>query len=266
MKKTMKKIITLAILTLLIIPIQAQNIGYQGRKTAFYYSAHITPNISDNESVDGSGININHAFEFDFSYNQSNSFGITYRLSPKRQYNIGTVLDYIDNTGKSYSLEYNDDVQPTFSPTTLGVFFKFRGYNRIAPLGYYQRLSLTYISTKVEYNPEDLKKVENIRSISGSGSGPQFGDDPWQNINGNSYSCLAIGYGIGTQRVLANRILLTYGIEVMVPVINQYSQSLFFTADIDEHFKKTANSIGGSTNFLSFHMGFGILGPRKKLR
>ena len=263
----MKKIVALAVLTLLIIPAQAQNLGYQGRKTAFYYSAHITPNISDNESVDGSGININHAFEFDFSYNQSNSFGVSYRISPKRQYNVGTLLDYSDDGGDIYSIRYNDDVQPTFAPTTLGVFFKFRSYNRIAPLGYYQRLSFNYISTKVDYNPDDLTKAENYQITYASGNNPpKFNHDPWDNTTGKTYSTIAIGYGIGTQRVLANRILLTYGIEVVVPLSKKYSTNEFFLNEVGSHMKNLANSVGTSTNFLSLHLGFGILGPRKKLR
>lgn len=267
MNTIVKKILICFLLIGSIAPAFAQNIGFQGRKSAFYYSSYLGYRTVLYENTENKNFNIGHAFEADYTYSQTSSIGFAYRTNPSMQYDLGE-MNYTDILNHRYVLEFSPSVQPTFKTNMIGIFFKFRGSKQIAPLGPYQRFGIYKINASVDYDPSAIQNSANytVKNYINSNKKPYINSDPWGNNNDITVSSYAIGYGMGSQRVIENLFIINYGFEAILPTSLPKSFPNFDNLTAEECITNAAKLEMFRAVFFKVHVGIGILGPRSKAR
>lgn len=236
--------------------IAAQTPGYMGRHCMIGYSNNFFVSaLGANTKSTEVGINSTHCFNFEYVIKNRTNFCLSFQtlktgLEPDESY------DYSNYGNAEYDPKPYVPMQVRSTNIALG--FKFFRKGTFAPVGKYRKIEMMLLLSKLNYEKNsftyyDYNSSSTIRTSLGKGE--------------YNFSSFAIAYTFGRQRVLFDRLVLDYGIQVAVfpgIVLNTLGDGLFelgsSTGNIMEYDLQRSTSMRLFTHQLfNFHIGLGFL-------
>jgi len=197
------------IISLLFISFNTFSQGYMGHKFGLRYNGLIFPNMANmwNDNSDHIfGLNYTHSFSLAYTFNKGAEVFIEFELF-NLDYSINQIT--IKKNNDSGDTEEYSHLEPThIKSKSFGFGFRFYSTEWLAPLGFYNQLSLLISSAKA-YSTDGKETV----------------------IDETVYP--RIGWGFGSQRVIAGNLMIDIGVQTYLSFINPLNnntiqQRLFF--------------------------------------
>lgn len=256
----MKKLLTAALVSISCLA-AAQVPGYLGKRFSIGYSVNLWPSYlhpGANSEDDGElGLNVMHSANIEYTIKNRTNF------CASLQY-LHTGLDHSYTlNGYTSSSSYYGPEQETFNykpksklpiqqyTTGASIGFKFFKRGFFAPVGKYTKVDLTVFFNTMSYE-KDAFYYDTYKTATPIGTG---------NSKSTSFS---LGYSIGRQRVIANRLVLDFGMRfaivpaaVLSVLADNFNES--GNTQPDDELKHYANQRLFGEQLVNFHIGLSFL-------
>lgn len=210
-----KKISTLSALILFVVIAYAQPPGYMGKRLMLGYSLQVFPAINNppaNFSESGVGVNLGHSFNADYIVAPKTSIKLSHTRY-RSGYDFGrNDLEFIHDDQRpgmdGRSTYYFSPENIVLSSALTEATFKF--YNTLAPSFYFIGLSIGYRASKAEEGSVNTTIYRSFTSSFPDPADPYNGQSTWKHDLPNTLGAVTLGLEGGYERVLFDRVKITY--------------------------------------------------------
>ncbi|MCW3072403.1 MAG: hypothetical protein JWO44_2293 [Bacteroidetes bacterium] len=191
----------------------SQVAGYMGKRLMIGYANNFFPAITGpTASSYDIGVNTTHCFNLEYTAWKKTNLCLSYQVF-KTGLNMNYVFtEYGDNNGSTYTASYRylpkPDVPMNISAKNIGIGLKFFSSGCLAPVGRYKKFELLLLFSNLSYADNSF---QYSRDYGYSVDQPKMAS---VGTGAYSYKTFALNFSMGRQRVLFDRLVLDYGMQV----------------------------------------------------
>lgn len=235
-----------------------------GKRFSISYANNFFPSIIGATPSGSFGLNYTHCLNLDYVIRKRTVLCVSAQHFNTGMYFNRTIYsNTFDGFGYQQEVQYDYDPVVRYQPmqvsvNTVGLGFKFFSNGTLAPVGKYKKLELLVMRGNVFYGQKAFTFYNDVTSEVERAS---IGKGEY------TYNSFALAYTIGAQRILANCIVLDYGIQfavtpnVIAGALADDGNYVYATneSEIRNAFKYDYNNRLFRHQAINLHIGIGFL-------